>query len=78
MNTKAKAIEIIKGKTSPTLDRLYWISDTQPPKNVAKSFYFNIDNVYLFTQLGSGVRALLPGFRPPQPGQNLEVRHRVE
>lgn len=46
MNTKAKAIEIIKGKTSPTLDRLYWISDTQPPKNVAKSFYFNIDNVY--------------------------------
>ncbi len=25
--------------------RLYWISDSEPPKNIAKSFYFNIDNV---------------------------------
>jgi hypothetical protein len=55
MNTKAKAIEIIKGTTFTSTDRLYWISDTQPPKNVAKSFYFNIDNVYLLTQVGSGI-----------------------
>lgn len=78
MNTKAKAIEIIKGKTFPTQDRLYWISDTQPPKNVAKSFYFNIDNVFALTQVGSGIRAILPGFRAPEPGQDLEVRDVAE
>ena len=55
MNTKAKAIEIIKGTTFTSTDRLYWISDTQPPKNVAKSFYFNIDNVYLLTRVGSEI-----------------------
>lgn len=78
MNTKAKAIEIIKGTTFTSTDRLYWISDTQPPKNVAKSFYFNIDNVYLLTQVGSGIRAFLPGFWPTKSRQNLEVRHIVE
>ena len=27
--------------------RLFWISDLEPPKNIAKSFYFNIDNVFI-------------------------------
>jgi hypothetical protein len=26
-------------------DRLYWISDSEPPKNISQSFYFNIDDV---------------------------------
>ena len=27
--------------------RLFWISDLEPPKNIPKSFYFNIDNVFI-------------------------------
>ena len=42
-----KPVEIIKGTIRITVDRLYWISDSAPPKNVSKSFYFNIDNVFI-------------------------------
>lgn len=44
---KAKPLEIIKGKSTSILDRLYWIASESPPKNIAKSFYFNIDDVSL-------------------------------
>jgi len=46
MNNRPKPIEIIKGKTYFILDRLYWISDSSPPKNLNKAFYFNIDDVF--------------------------------
>mmetsp|Transcript_26777 Transcript_26777/g.23716 ORF Transcript_26777/g.23716 Transcript_26777/m.23716 type:complete len:111 (-) Transcript_26777:1647-1979(-) len=36
-STESKAIEIIK-------DKLYWISDKNPPKNQPNAFFFNIDN----------------------------------
>jgi hypothetical protein len=45
MNKKGKAIEIIPSNSFFYLDRLYWISDSEPPKNINQSFYFNIDNV---------------------------------
>ncbi len=47
VNIKSKAIEIIKGRTLIYLDRLFWISDSSPPKNLTKAFYFNIDDVNL-------------------------------
>ncbi len=49
MQKKSKAVEIIKGKAMLTSGRLYWISDLEAPKNIPKSFYFNIDNVPHFT-----------------------------
>lgn len=45
MTSKSKAIEIIKGIFGIKIDRLYWISDSSPPKNLSKAFYFNIDDV---------------------------------
>lgn len=35
-NSMSQAVEIIK-------DRLYWISDKQPPKNHPNAYFFNID-----------------------------------
>jgi len=37
----SKAVEIIK-------DKLYWISDRQPPKDHPDSFFFNIDNELVY------------------------------
>jgi cell division cycle 14 len=42
-------IEVIQGKYKCSLitllkDKLYWISDAQPPKNIPNAFFFNIDN----------------------------------
>jgi len=34
---ESKSVEIIK-------DKLYWISDKNPPKNQPEAFFFNIDN----------------------------------
>lgn len=45
MTSKSKAIEIIKGIHKIKIDRLYWISDASPPKNLSKAFYFNVDDV---------------------------------
>jgi hypothetical protein len=45
MNKKGKAIEIRPSNSFFYPDRLYWISDSEPPKNINQSFYFNIDNV---------------------------------
>ncbi len=46
MKKKSKAIEIIASKKIQLkIDRLYWLSDSEPPKNISESFYFNIDNV---------------------------------
>ena len=45
MDKKSKAIEIIRGIYNVNIDKLFWISDATPPKNIPKSFYFNIDNV---------------------------------
>ena len=51
--TILKSVEIIKGKviTRPNgtfLDRLYWYCNQEPPKNVADSFFFNVDNVLVY------------------------------
>jgi len=46
MQKKNKAIEIVKGRYICYSGKLYWISDVEPPKNIPKSFYFNIDNVF--------------------------------
>jgi hypothetical protein len=46
LQKKNKAIEIVKGKHMDYSGKLYWISDVEPPKNIPKSFYFNIDNVF--------------------------------
>lgn len=45
MKRKSQPIEIIKGTQWLNAERLYWVSDSEPPKNVSRSFYFNIDNV---------------------------------
>jgi len=42
-----KAIEIVKGTLSLSLDRLFWISDSKPPQSQKEAFYFCIDNVPL-------------------------------
>ena len=63
---KKKAVEIIKGMVGTNLDKLYWVSDTSPPKNMAKSFYFNIDNVCSRSYPGSRIRTFLSRLRSPQ------------
>lgn len=45
-----KPIEIVKGIYSHIQGRLYWISADHPPKNIAKAFYFNIDNVKIISK----------------------------
>ncbi len=40
MLNKEKCVEILK-------DKLYWISDTNPPKNLKNSYFFCIDKVGL-------------------------------
>lgn len=44
MNAQAPTVEIIPG-------RLYWISDTTPPRNRPNSYYFCIDNVASIQEL---------------------------
>lgn len=50
--TLQKSIEIIKGKqilfSLKCLDRLYWYCNSDPPKNVPDSFFFNIDPVLVY------------------------------
>ena len=51
MDYYGKCAEIISSKLdiisyySIIKDRLYWISDYEPPKNQLESFYFCVDNV---------------------------------
>lgn len=58
-------------------ERLYWISDVKPPTNVSNSFYFNIDEVQFFLQVGLIIWAVLYGFRAVEFGQDVEVRFRA-
>lgn len=34
-------------------DKLYWISDAQPPKNIPNAFFFNIDNDLTYAPFNS-------------------------
>ena len=44
-------IEIIKGNNMKAIhltDKLYWYCNKLPPKNIADSFFFNVDEVSFF------------------------------
>lgn len=40
-NSASNSIEIVP-------DRLYWLSDDKPPKNIQRAMYFSIDDKYQY------------------------------
>jgi hypothetical protein len=40
-------VEFIKGTLDLTTDKLYWISDENPPKSQSSAYFFNVDKVNL-------------------------------
>ena len=46
-------VEIVKGTKTYNIDRLYWICDTQAPKNLPNAFYFCIDTQLVYQPFSS-------------------------
>lgn len=49
----------------------------QVPLKTSPKPSISISMMYLNLYSGSLIRTLLPGFRPFEPGQNVEVHHRI-
>ena len=68
MLNKENCVEILK-------DKLYWISDTNPPKNLKNSYFFCIDKVFPFKK-GFNLRAIFFRFRAFKPGPDAPFHPR--
>ena len=74
------SIEIIQGKIcrdEQSLDKLYWYCNKLPPKNIADSFFFNIDEVCSYPLLRYDVQILIyNGYNKDFGPLNLSQTHR--